>query len=100
MAQTVKNLPATQETQVPALGQEDPLKEGNVNPLQCSCLEHPMDRAIFQLPDTKSVVPPTNQSILTLIFENSYTHTHTHTYIHISYKVVSVVSDSLRPHGL
>ena len=28
MAQTVKNLPAKQETQVRSLGQEDPLKKG------------------------------------------------------------------------
>ena len=28
MAQTVKNLPAMQETQVPSLGQEDPLENG------------------------------------------------------------------------
>jgi len=28
VAQTVKNLPAMQETQVPSLGQEDPLKKG------------------------------------------------------------------------
>ena len=28
MAQTVKNPPAMQETQVQSLGQEDPLKEG------------------------------------------------------------------------
>ena len=28
MAQVVKNLPATQETQVRSLGQEDPLQEG------------------------------------------------------------------------
>ena len=28
MAQTVKNLPAMQETQVPSLSQEDPLKKG------------------------------------------------------------------------
>ena len=28
MAQTVKNLPAMQETQVRSLGQEDPLKKG------------------------------------------------------------------------
>ena len=27
VAQTVKNLPAMQETQVPSLGQEDPLEE-------------------------------------------------------------------------
>ena len=28
MAQSVKNLPAMQETQVPSLGREDPLKKG------------------------------------------------------------------------
>ena len=28
VAQTVKNLPAIQETQVPSLSQEDPLKKG------------------------------------------------------------------------
>ena len=35
-----------QETQVQSLGWEDPHVpgEGNGNPLQCSCLENPMDR--------------------------------------------------------
>ena len=28
MAQTVKRLPAVQQTEVPSLGQEDPLEEG------------------------------------------------------------------------
>ena len=28
VAQTVKNMPAVQETQVPSLGQEDPLEKG------------------------------------------------------------------------
>ena len=40
MAQTVKNLPAMQKTQVQSLGQE----EGTGNSLQYSCLENPMDR--------------------------------------------------------
>ena len=31
MAQTVKNLPAVQETQVPSLGQEDTLENGTAN---------------------------------------------------------------------
>ena len=39
---TVKNLPAMQETWVQSLGQEDPLKNGNL--LQYSCLENSMDR--------------------------------------------------------
>ena len=41
MAQTVKNPPAMQETQVRSLGQEDPLEEGHGSPLQYSCLENP-----------------------------------------------------------
>ena len=40
VAQTVKCLPAMQETQVRSLGQEDP---GNGNTLQYSCLENPTD---------------------------------------------------------
>ena len=44
VAQTVKNLPAMQETWVQSLGWEDSPGEGNGNPLQRSCLEHPMDR--------------------------------------------------------
>ena len=42
VAQTVKNLPAMQETQVRSLGREDALEKGmNGNPLQYSCLENP-----------------------------------------------------------
>ena len=44
----VKNLPANSADEgdvVQSLGQEDPSPgEGNGNPLQCSCLENPMDR--------------------------------------------------------
>ena len=39
----VKNLPAIEETQVPSLGQEDPLEEGTGTPLQYSCLENFME---------------------------------------------------------
>ena len=45
--QTVKNLPAMQETWVPSLGWEDSLVEGHGNPLQYSCLENPMDRGAW-----------------------------------------------------
>ena len=47
MAQWGKNQPAMQETQetlVPSLDQEDSPGETNGKPLQCSCLENPMDR--------------------------------------------------------
>ena len=47
VAHFVKNLPAMQETQVQSLGGEDPLGEGNGNSLQYSCLENPMDRALW-----------------------------------------------------
>ena len=40
VAQTVKCLPAVQETRVWSLGREDPRRK---NPLQYSCLENPMD---------------------------------------------------------
>ena len=48
VAQTIKNLPAMQETQVPSLGQEDPLEKGHVYPPQYSCLENPMDRGAWR----------------------------------------------------
>ena len=47
MAQTVKNLPARQETWVQSLGQEDPLGEENSNPLQYPCFGSPMDRGYW-----------------------------------------------------
>ena len=43
MAQTVKNLPATQEMWVQSLGQEDPLEKGMAS-VQYSCLENSIDR--------------------------------------------------------
>ena len=43
MAQRLKCLPGTRETWVRSLGQEDPLKKENGNPLQYSCLENPME---------------------------------------------------------
>ena len=47
VAQTVKNLPATQEIWVWSLGQEESPGEGNDNPLQDSCLENSMDRGAW-----------------------------------------------------
>ena len=46
VAQTVKTLPAIQETWVRSLGWEDPLKKGTL--LQYSCLENSMDREAWQ----------------------------------------------------
>ena len=44
----VKKLPAMQESQVPSLGQEDPLEKGMANPLQYSCPGDPMDRGAWR----------------------------------------------------
>ena len=45
----VKYLPATQETRVQSLGQEDSPEEGNGNPLQHSCLRNRTDRGAWQV---------------------------------------------------
>ena len=50
LAEMVKNPPATQETRIRSLGQEDPPREGNGNLLQYSCLENPMDRGAWWAP--------------------------------------------------
>ena len=47
VAQSVKNLPAAQETQVPIPGSQRSPGEGNGNPLHCPCLEHPMNRGVW-----------------------------------------------------
>ena len=47
VAQTVKNLPAVQETWVQSLGWDDP-DEGKGNPHLYSCLENPMDRGAWR----------------------------------------------------
>ena len=54
VAQIVENLPALGETQVRSLGREDPLGEGHGNPLQCSCLENPVDRGAWWATDMGS----------------------------------------------
>ena len=38
----------TQETQLPSLGQEDPVEKGLATPLQYSCLEKPIDRVAWR----------------------------------------------------
>ena len=45
----VKNLPVMRETWLQLLCQEDPIGEGNDNPLRYSCLENPMDREAWQV---------------------------------------------------
>ena len=48
VAQTVKNLPAVQETKIQPQGWEHTPGEGNGNPLQYSFLENSMDRGAWQ----------------------------------------------------
>ena len=63
LTQTVKNLPAIQETQVLPPG------EGSGNPLQYSCLENSMDRGAQQA---------TVHGFAELDTTQWLTHTHTH----------------------
>ena len=67
----VRNLPTMQETRVQSLGWEDPLEEGNGNPLQYSCLENSMDRGAWWA-TVHGVIK--SRTRLT----DSHTHTHTH----------------------
>ena len=50
----VKRLPTMRETWVQSLGWEDLPGEGNVNPLQYSCLENPMDREAWWAAEKES----------------------------------------------
>ena len=45
----VKTLPAKQENASPIPGLGRSPREGNGNPLQCSCLENPLDRGAWRL---------------------------------------------------
>ena len=47
VAQTVKTLPAIQETRVQSLGWEDALKKGIDYPLQYSCLKNSVNRGAW-----------------------------------------------------
>ena len=47
VAQSVKNLPAVQETRVRSLDWEDPLEKEMANPLQYPCLENLMDTGVW-----------------------------------------------------
>ena len=47
VAQSVKNLPAMQETWIQSLSWDDPLEKGMANPLHYSCLENSMDRGAW-----------------------------------------------------
>ena len=44
----VNYLPATQETKVRSLGQENPLEKGMAYPLQYFCLENSMDQGAWR----------------------------------------------------
>ena len=48
MAQSVRNLPAMQETQIQSLGWEKSPGEGNGNLLQYSCLGNSMYKGVWQ----------------------------------------------------
>ena len=50
MTQTVKNLPARQETQVQALGQKDPLQKEMATHSSILAWKNPKNRGVWQAP--------------------------------------------------
>ena len=68
--QVVKKLPAVQEAQVQSLGWEDPLGEGNGNPLQFSCLENSTDKEAWQ-----ATTGPRVERSQTRLSDETRTHT-------------------------
>ena len=73
VAQTVKNLPAMQETQVRSLRREDPPGEGNGYPLQYSWLGNLADRGTWW-----ATIHGVAESDMTEQLTQTHTHTHTH----------------------
>ena len=89
VAQTVKNLPAMQETWIRSLGQEDLLEKG-MYPLQYSHLENSMDRGAWQATvhwvtesDTTEHLTHTHTHTCFLRHNDTHTHTHTHTHTRV-----------------
>ena len=77
MAQMVKNLPVVLETWAGPLGWEDPLEKGTGTPLQCSCLENPMDRGVWRATGHRVIETWTGLSM------------HTHTYTHLDFNYIN-----------
>ena len=77
VTQMVKNLPAMQGdlSVIPGSGRSP--REGNGNPLQCSCLENPLDRGAWRAAVHGVANSQTWQS------NQTHTHTHTHTRTHL-----------------
>ena len=77
VAQSVKNLPAVQETWVRFLGWEDSPGEGNGNPLQCSLLKNPTDRGaswttVHGVAKESDTTQRLNNKLFCLILRNLY----------------------------
>ena len=83
----VKILPPTQGTYIQSLGWEDPLQKEMATHSSYSCLENPMGRGVWQA--TVHGVAKSRTRLGTI--------THSFSSVHFS---CSVVSDSLRAHGL
>ena len=77
MAQTVKSLPAMQETGVRSLGLEDPLEEGMATHSSILAWKIPMDRGAWWA----TVYEVRESDTTERLSVRARTHTHTHTHI-------------------
>ena len=73
VAQMLQNLPATQETQLRSLGQEDPLEKG---------MSTHSSILAWRTPFTEDPAGLQSMGLQKLDMTEQLTHTHTHTYTH------------------
>ena len=79
MAQTVKNMPAMQETRVQSLGQEDPLEKGMATHSSILTWRIPWTREPGRLQSMGVVELDTTELLI-----HTHTHTHRNQYIVLS----------------
>ena len=81
VAQTVKNLPAMQETRVRSLGWEDPLEKGMATHSNVLAWRIPRTEEPAKLQSTGKL--QSKELDITETYTHTHTHTHTHTQMYL-----------------